>query len=1082
MNKQYGSIKTAGVFLLAFLALSATLYAQVGTEGAILGVVTDSSGAVVAGAEVTVVNLGTNLTKKATSDSQGNFEILALPRGTYSITAAFSGFKTWVVEKTELTLGERKRVSPVLTVGEISDKVTVEATAEVIQTEKGSLESVVAQKTIVELPLNGRNPVELVRLIPGMRYLGQGGPERGITVQGLGNRTGDGGGTEFQVDGLNANAGMDEGGFGIPNVDTIAEFNVETANFSAEHGRNALQVLSVTKSGTNGIHGTLWEFHRNAKMDARNAFALTKPKLIRNQYGYSVGGPVIKDKTFFFTSYEGTKIRTDKIYNSTPVPTAFFNGDFSALSKQIKDPLTGQPFAGNIIPANRIVSSAKFFFPYILTPNSGDGRYRTVASQPQDIYEVTARIDHQLTNKQRIYGRYIINNSDQSLPQYRPDVTQENGTKQQNVGLNYTYAVTPTTLFTLGGNYLRSLNLFTTPVAGTTNLTEQAGIQGFPTAGRDEFIGLPTINFTGYESIGAPWGTPGRLWFESQSGKASANLIRGTHSLNIGYEYDNRTTYGRHGSCCSRGVFGFNGQYTNDGFADYLLGLIQNSQRNYPIQTFGMHTSPYHGLYVQDFWKLSPNLTVNLGLRWDYWGEKAAVRGNVGSFDLASGKAVAGEDTNGKVDLTSQPVAPYLAAATAGQWVPASQIGAPPGLFEGNGYLSPRLGIAWRPRGNSDFVVRAGYGIFTSSFTGNRTASSIVAPPYWTFESTSWSAASLQRWETAWPANPQSFVTPSVVAPSIKMKSNKSHQMNVSVQKSFWGDSAITASYVMNRTLDVFDSPAMSGFNTVRPGAYTNIQAAKPYPVFGDVTLYGNDGDSYYNSGQLKWEKRFSKGLSYLLSYAFSKHIDDKVAPTPFAPEGYDRGRSTFDRTHILAVNGIYELPFGKGRQYLTNMHPVANAILGGWQVAGIYNFTSGAPLTFYAPGATLGNGFNSRANLSGDPKLSDPTAARWFNPQAFATPANYTFGNSGRGIIDGPGIHAMDTSLTKNFYVTESKYVQFRWEMFNMPNHVNLNNPGGSSTSQTTGLDQTIGLATTGLITSAGSARSMQFGLKFVF
>ena len=545
-------------------------------------------------------------------------------------------------------------------------------------------------------------------------------------------------------------------------------------------------------------------------------------------------------------------------------------------------------------------------------------------------------------------------------------------------------------------------------------------------------------------------------------------MIRGAHSLNVGYEYNNRTTYGRHGSCCSRGVFGFNGQYTGDGFADYLLGLIQNSSRNYPIQTFGMHTSPYHGLYVQDFWKVSPNLTVNLGLRWDYWGEKKAVRGNVGSFDLASGKAVAGEDKNGNVDLTAQPVAPFLAAATAGQWVPASQIGAPPGLFEGNGYFSPRFGIAWRPRGSTDLVVRAGYGIFTSSFSGNRTASSIVAPPYWTFETTSWSAASLQRWETAWPANPQTFVTPSVVAPSIKMKSNKSHQMNVSIQKSLPGDSAITGSYVMNRTLDLFDTPQ---YNSVRPGLYTDLQAAKPYPIFGDVTLYGNNADSYYHSAQLKWEKRFSQGLSYLLSYAFSKHIDEKVAPTPFAPEGYDRGRSTFDRTHILAVNGIYELPFGKGRKYMTNSHPVVNGILGGWQVASIYNFTSGAPLTFSVSGATLGNGWNTRPNLSGNIEASSPSASGWFNPQGFTEPGNYIFGNAGIGILDGPGIHILDTSLTKNFYVTESKYVQFRWEMFNMPNHVNLNNP-------ITNIRDT----NVGKIFSAGSARSMQLGLKFVF
>ncbi|PYU97210.1 MAG: hypothetical protein DMG08_00180, partial [Acidobacteria bacterium] len=321
----------------AVLAFNSNMLAQVGTEGAILGVAKDSSDAVIPGAEVTAVNLDTNLKRTVTTDAAGNFEILALPRGFYSLSVSLAGFKTWFLERTELTLGERKRVSPVLEVGQISEKVTVETQVELVQTEKGSLESIVERKQILELPLNGRNPVELVRLIPGMRFLGQNGPERGIFVQGLGNRTGDGGGTEFQVDGLNSNAGMDEGGFGIPNVDTIAEFNVETADFSAEHGRNAVQVLAATKSGTNGFHGTLWEFHRNNALDAFNTFAKTpganKPKLIRNQFGYGVGGPIVKDKTFFFTSYEGTRIRQETIYNSTTVPQAFLQGNFSSLSK-----------------------------------------------------------------------------------------------------------------------------------------------------------------------------------------------------------------------------------------------------------------------------------------------------------------------------------------------------------------------------------------------------------------------------------------------------------------------------------------------------------------------------------------------------------------------------------------------------------------------------------------------------------------------------------------------------------------------------------------------------------------------------
>jgi hypothetical protein len=208
-----------------------------------------------------------------------------------------------------------------------------------------------------------------------------------------------------------------------------------------------------------------------------------------------------------------------------------------------------------------------------------------------------------------------------------------------------------------------------------------------------------------------------------------------------------------------------------------------------------------------------------------------------------------------------------------------------------------------------------------------------------------------------------------------------------------------------------------------------------------------------------------------MLSYAFSKHVDDFPGTTPFGPPGYDRGRSTFDRTHLLAINGIYELPFGRGRQFLSDAHPVVNGILGGWQLAGIYNFTSGSPLTFTAPGATLGNGRNTRPNQVGELEVPNPSASLWFNPQALAAPPQYTFGSSGIGLIDGPGIHVLDTSLTKNFYVTESKYLQFRWEMFNMPNHVNLNNP-----------NTTIGVSTTGQIFSAQPARSMQLGMKFVF
>jgi hypothetical protein len=1051
------------------------LVAQVGSDASVLGVVTDSSGAVVPKATVTVVNLDTGLQKSAVSGEAGEFEILALPIGPYSVTVTQPGFSTWKLSRVELTVASRQRVSPVLVVGDVTQQVNVEATPELIQTDRSSVSTVVEQKQIRDLPLNGRNPVQLVALAPGMRYLGRGGPERGSTVQGVGGRDDQ---TEFQLDGLNANAGMDERAMAIPNVDTIGEFSVETNSFTAEQGRNPLQVLLLTKSGTNEFHGTAWEFLRNEKLDAFNTFAklpnARKPKLARNQFGATLGGPIFKNKTFFFLSFEGTKIRQEQIYNSTAVLPEMLRGDFSSLSTQIRDPLNGQPFPGNRIPEDRIASSSRFFFPYMLLPNTSTGQFRGIASRPEDTWEGTARVDHQITDQQRIYGRWVVFDNTQQTPDYRPEVVQSNNTRQHNVALNYTYSIRPTWLLTIGANYMNSFNRFSSPVVGIENLTEQAGIQGFGTAGREGSTGLPTVSLTGYTGFQAPWGNPGRLWMEAKNAKATTSLIRGKHTVNLGYELNDRTTFGQHASFAARGNFSFNGQYTGNAVSDFLLGYTSAGGRNFPLQTFGMKHSPYSAVYIQDAWKASPKLTLNFGLRYDRWHEKRAVRGNVTSFEPSIGKAVAGEDKNGQVDLTAQPVARFVAAATEGLWVPASEIGAPAGLFRANGYLSPRVGIAWRPGTSNDFVIRGGYGIFPSSFIGNITASAIVGPPFWNYENPTYTAQSLQRWETAFSNDPTVFLSPGVSAAYYGVDNQKAHEWNISIQKGIGFNTALTVAYVGNRVFDVIGANLR---NEVQPGQYTNLQAARPFPRFAGITLYENLGETWYNALQVKLERRFTQGLLFNTVYSFGKHLMDNVAtavwdaPEPFAPEGYNRGRSSFDRTHILTINAVYELPFGRGRRFLNDAHPVVNGILGGWQLSGIYNFTSGAPLSIVVPGATLGNGRNTRANLLQDPSLSDASADLWFDPTALAAPPRYQFGNSGIGILDGPGVHVLDTGLMKNFYITESKYVQFRWEMFNAPNHVNLSNPVTN-----------LGLPTTGHIFSAGTARQMQLALKFIF
>ncbi len=313
-----------------------------------------------------------------------------------------------------------------------------------------------------------------------------------------------------------------------------------------------------------------------------------------------------------------------------------------------------------------------------------------------------------------------------------------------------------------------------------------------------------------------------------------------------------------------------------------------------------------------------------------------------------------------------------------------------------------------------------------------------------------------------------------MIAPVVDLAAQKTHEWNISVQKALPFDSAVTVSYVGNRSID-----AITGYryNDLPPGRYTNLQDARPYPRLGDGYVYLNQGETWYNSLQVKTERRFTHGLTYTMAYAFGKLLMNDTetehtgTPEPFAPAGYNRGRSDLDRTHVFALTGVWEIPFGRQRTFGSAVHPVVNGILGGGQLNGIYLIQSGPPLRFTAPGATLGNGRNSRATALRSPKLSNPSADLWFDPSALAVPALYAFGNSGIGLMDGPGRHQVDVGLTKNFYVTEARYLQFRWEMFNAPNHVNLSAP-----------TTTINLATTGRIFSASPGRQMQFGLKFIF
>jgi len=1070
-------MRGAVVFFVACLIGGAgTARAQVGTEATITGVVQDASGAVVGGATIVARQLETGFVRSAQSDARGHFEVQALPFGPYALSVEANGFAPWTIDRLELTVGERRRVQPTLTVEQVTQTVTVQADAASLQTDHSAVQTVVQMRQIRELPLATRNPVELVGLVPGMRFLTQNnGPERNAFVQGLGARSQ---ATGFQIDGANANAGMDEGAMGVSNVETIAEFNVQTSSFSAESGRSPIQVNMASKSGTNELHGSLWEFVQHDSLNARNAFATgPKPKFKRHQFGVAVGGPIARDRLFFFGSVQSTPLRNFKVYNDIVPSAAMLSGDFSGLATPLMDPQTGRPFDGNRIPQDRISAASKYFTPRFLQPNSGETSFRATADQQFDLHEYFGRLDYQLSSAQRIFGRWIYTKSDNNVPAYRPDLIENNGTAQHNVAVTYSNTLTPNIVLTVTGGYLKSDNHSEAPGVGLQNDTELSGIQGIGTAGREAFVGPPNVFLNGYQGFTLPFGVPLRLWSSVRNVRASLSMLRTlgrtTHSLSAGYEFNDRTTFANHGSSDPRGTSTFNGQYSGNPVADYLLGLPSFTARNFPLNEFGIRHAPYSGAYVQDNVQLGPRVSVQLGLRYEYWHEKEMVPGNAAIWDPRIGKLVASEDQDGRLDFTHQATAQFLAPASEGLWVTASEAGLPRGLFKANGHWAPRLGITWRP--DDRIVVRGGYGLYFNGFTNNRSGSTVNIP-YWTLENQTFTSLQPVRWETAWPSDPSFFIAPTIYSPIYDFGATKSAQYNLSVQMATPLKSTLTLSYV---GATYTGQAAVLPQNEVPPGSYPNLQAARPFPRFSNIWMVAPAVDARYDALQTKWERRFGDGFTALVSYAWSKHMADSVtfdegeldAIQPFAPPGYLRGRSRNDRRHLATVSSVYYLPFGRDQRFASQLPLLVDGLIGGWQLSAVWRFQSGAPLRINTPGNTLGNGWGTRANQMGDPHIDNPSADRWFNTDAFAPAPPREWGNSGIGILDGPSFTTLDLGLMKNFSLPREWNLQFRAELFNALNHVNYFEPNTD-----------VGTPGFGRIFGSHPPRTVQLGVRMVF
>lgn len=1072
--------------LLTFAVAAIQLPAQT-SLGTILGNVTDESGAAVPQVVVTIKNEGTSAARVAKTDENGTYTVPALPSGSYTIQAELSGFRTEIQTGVKLDVNQTLRLDLGLKVGDVTQSVEVNGIAATLQTDSSTVSTTVDNKKVVELPLNGRSFTQLTVLVPGA--VGTGAPGfqtsgTAVSVSGLRSEN-----NNYTLDGVNNNETFFKS-YGVqPSIDSIQEFKVQTNITSAEFGTGAgANVNVVTKSGSNEFHGDAFEFHRDNHLTTEDYYSqkanLPKPVFRQNQFGGTVGGPIHKNTTFFFLSYEADRFSQGQSILSIVPTAAQLSGNMSLdylgnPAPQIYDPAsavtvngvtTRTPFAGNIIPASRIdpamTAYAKIFLPAPNTNVSGNN-YINTSPNILNGNQGMVRIDQRFGDNNTLTGRYNINDSHNIQPTNYPVVNNTDGNTFTNAMISDTQTFGPNTVLDVRLGYHRN-NLEITDnapggVSATSAYINQYGFQGVPSVKGIPLF--PQYSVGGNFSVsqqGYPF--PDDTW----SLMGSVSHIMGKHLLKLGWDF----RYMRNlDDGYFTGNFNFTADATNDpqntattgqSMASYLLGLPNSALRNIGATAAIMRKHDYSG-FAQDDWKVTSRLTLNLGIRYDYLGWPYSRDNTLGSFDLNTGQYL----WDGKNPVT----------------------GAPPNVRRGivnprYDNWAPRVGFAYRL--NDKTTVRSGYGIF---YNGNYLweAQGIRGNyPYAISET-------LTNLNTAGATSPieKTFspiltVTPGANVPltdqHIVNRNNKTsytQQWNFHVERRLTDDLIAEVGYVGNKGTHL--TMFING-NTALPGP-GDPDPRRPYPVLGATSVMDNVASSHYEGLQAKLEKRFAQGLTFRVNYSFSKTMDvggsgfsNSASPQNPYDMKADSALSSLDRAQILSLDWVYQLPFGTGRRFGSNFNRFENAVLGGWEVTGIVSATSGSPFTATLEGdiANIGaRSISQRPNLVGNPYSGGlSTTGLWVNPAAFAIPAAYTFGNLGRNTMIGPGFFQMDFGGYKNFNVTERIGVQFRAEIFNITNAVNFGNPNGDLNSASFG--QISGLS--------GAPLEAQFGIKIMF
>jgi hypothetical protein len=1091
--------------LLITLLASASLLAQTSAE--ITGRITDGSKAAVPGATVTAKNIDRQTERTTTSNEQGYFILTSIDKGNYEVTVQASGFKLVTQTGLKLDVDQSLRLDFALEIGAVAERIQVTAGVPLLEVNTAELGTVVTEEKISELPLNARNFTQLLTLTPGAAPIsvaqnaggGQTTPRIGVLVfpaiNGQSNRS-----NSFTLDGV-YNNGHFTGTYSIaPNIDALSQFKVQSHSDQAEFGGVTGGTINIaTKSGTNEFHGSAYEFLRNDALDARGFFTAGKPALRQNQFGAAVGGPVFRNKTFFHVSYEGYRQRNASAALALVPTPAELAGDFATTTRPLFDPystradpananrLLRNPFPNNRIPAARLSPSILAFAAAIIPQPINTGFLNSNArnDDPQTFPSDSAgvRVDHYISARDSAWFRYNWSEQNTSSALALQGTAITGNIPAKNLGAGYTHTFGPATV--LSGLFgFTSTSFFDVPILTKKNLIAEGFFKGFPDDPRAPTPGVSVPGFFALSQRNRQLG-PQRGW----QGRADLAHNVGRHSLKFGGEFVRQPWTNIQ---LTEGLT-FNTRQTADlnslgntgsALASFVMGLMELSELSQADFTL---ESQIGNLYVQDSWKVTDKLTVNLGLRWDLFRAPDFSRGFASTWDFNTGQFLVGiNKPPGCTASQGPPCLPEPNSDFVNRYL----------VFTGSSKLrpdelrlpGPRFGMAYRA--NSRTVVRGSYGIFYDLMAGvNQQAQN------GNINNANWpgfiglTRVSNTNFVDATADAP--FGTTSVSRPTPtpsgrafyydpRFRNPYSQQWNLEIQRELAANLGLSIAYVGAHSLRLAVAGDYNTALTPGPGPVAPRQLFPHAPV----TNYDRSiGQSSYHALQVKLERRLAQGLSFLTAYTWSKAIDTASSgqfteslslQNPYDPNS-SRSVSGFDIPQLFSTALVYQLPFGPGKPWLSS--GFASRVFGNWQVNGITTLRSGQ---VYTPQMNLdianigavNNQNRARPNLVGDWRVANPRPEAWFNKAAFAAPPAFTYGTAGRNILRSDALQNFDLSLFREDKITERMKLQFRVESFNLANHPTFGVPGSA-----------VPTPLFGQVTStASTARQVQLGLKLLF